>query len=178
MNSDTAPALTDSMTAALTVVANGGSDQALKAAGITARTTKALVARELLVFDGIQWQITPAGRDAVGIPAPVVEAAQPIGVEDTAPVVPKPAKRRSKTPRKCACDCGGMTGGGLWLPGHDARRAGQVGRMLAQDLDTTDPDELVARASEFLPAGADRIALKAARVALGAITKAQAKQGA
>lgn len=91
----------------------------------------------------------------------------------------KASKRiRSTSPRKCACDCGGVTSGGLWLPGHDARRAGQVGRMLAQDIDTADLDELVARASEFLPAGADKLAAKAARVALNAITKAKAKRAA
>ena len=26
------------------------------------------------------------------------------------------------TPRECLCGCKGTTGGGLWLPGHDAKR--------------------------------------------------------
>ena len=28
--------------------------------------------------------------------------------------------RRSRTPRRCMCSCGGMTKGGRFLPGHDA----------------------------------------------------------
>jgi len=32
-----------------------------------------------------------------------------------------PNGRTSKTPKACACGCGGMTRGGTWLPGHDAK---------------------------------------------------------
>ena len=32
-----------------------------------------------------------------------------------------PTAKKSKTPKECACGCGGMTRGGNWLPGHDAK---------------------------------------------------------
>ena len=35
----------------------------------------------------------------------------------------------SGTPRECRCLCGGMTRGGRYLPGHDARLAGRVKRF-------------------------------------------------
>jgi hypothetical protein len=40
-----------------------------------------------------------------------------------------PNGRASKTPKACACGCGGMTRGGTWLPGHDAKA---LSRMLAK----------------------------------------------
>lgn len=39
------------------------------------------------------------------------------------------AKKSKGTPRECTCGCGGMTAGGLFLPGHDAR---YKGRLLAR----------------------------------------------
>lgn len=33
----------------------------------------------------------------------------------------KPKARTAKQPRECACGCKGMTRGGIWLPGHDAK---------------------------------------------------------
>jgi hypothetical protein len=36
-----------------------------------------------------------------------------------------PRKRAGRTPQECACGCKGMTKGGTWLPGHDARRHGK-----------------------------------------------------
>src|SRR5215218_2745767 len=32
----------------------------------------------------------------------------------------RPTKSKAE-PRECQCGCGGMTGGGLFLPGHDAK---------------------------------------------------------
>lgn len=42
----------------------------------------------------------------------------------------------AKTPQACGCGCGGMTKGGRFLPGHDARfhaaqKEGQLGRAIA-----------------------------------------------
>ena len=37
------------------------------------------------------------------------------------------AKRgRRTTPKECACGCGGMTKGGTWIPGHDAKYASML----------------------------------------------------
>lgn len=38
----------------------------------------------------------------------------------TLPPLPK-AARKAKPAQVCACGCGGMTRGGRWVPGHDAR---------------------------------------------------------
>lgn len=32
-----------------------------------------------------------------------------------------PRTRKGKDPKECKCGCGGMTKGGIFLPGHDAR---------------------------------------------------------
>jgi hypothetical protein len=40
-----------------------------------------------------------------------------------------PHPKRTAAPRECACGCGGMTRGGTWLPGHDAKA---LSRMLAE----------------------------------------------
>jgi len=36
---------------------------------------------------------------------------------------------RKGTPKACACGCGGMTRGGCWMPGHDAK---MLSRLLAE----------------------------------------------
>jgi hypothetical protein len=41
--------------------------------------------------------------------------------------------RESRTPRRCMCSCGGMTKGGRFLPGHDARLHGELKRNLKND---------------------------------------------
>ena len=42
----------------------------------------------------------------------------------------RPTKATSrKTPKQCACQCGGWTKGGTWLPGHDAKA---LSAMLAE----------------------------------------------
>lgn len=40
-----------------------------------------------------------------------------------------PKARKAKTPKACACNCGGLTKGGNWLPGHDGI---YLGRKLAE----------------------------------------------
>ena len=41
--------------------------------------------------------------------------------------------REGRTPRRCLCSCGGMTKGGRFLPGHDARLHGELKRNLERD---------------------------------------------
>lgn len=48
-----------------------------------------------------------------------------------------------RTPRLCLCGCGGMTRGGRFLPGHDAKLKGRLLRRLA-DGDEAAMDELTA----------------------------------
>lgn len=49
-----------------------------------------------------------------------------------APVAEAPAPKPTPTGVPCGCGCGATTNPGrLYRPGHDARHAGQVGRMLA-----------------------------------------------
>jgi hypothetical protein len=38
-----------------------------------------------------------------------------------------------REPRECLCSCGGMTKGGRFLPGHDARLHGELKRNLEKD---------------------------------------------
>jgi len=52
------------------------------------------------------------------------------GSDRAAPVDPakEPTRaKRSKTPLPCTCECGGMTKGGKFLPGHDARYYSRMG---------------------------------------------------
>ena len=37
-----------------------------------------------------------------------------------------------KTPQECKCGCGGMTKGGTWLPGHDAKWASAQKKAAAE----------------------------------------------
>jgi hypothetical protein len=41
--------------------------------------------------------------------------------------------REGRTPRPCLCSCGGITKGGRFLPGHDARLHGELKRQLRSD---------------------------------------------
>lgn len=43
------------------------------------------------------------------------------GTDPDAPPKPEREPREKKEPRQCLCGCGGMTKGGRFLPGHDAR---------------------------------------------------------
>lgn len=40
----------------------------------------------------------------------------------TAPTTLTLTAPKAQVGRPCSCGCGGKTGGGLWLPGHDAKR--------------------------------------------------------
>lgn len=37
-----------------------------------------------------------------------------------------PKRKNNKAPKQCACGCKGMTKGGTWLPGHDAKHASNM----------------------------------------------------
>lgn len=50
--------------------------------------------------------------------------AQETAVKATKTSEPKAAKAPKGKP--CACECGGMTHGGTWLPGHDAKHASKM----------------------------------------------------
>ncbi len=84
----------------------------------------------------------------------------------------KPVKK-AQTPRQCACGCDGVTGGGRWLPGHDARWAGRAGREAVVTLHgSTDANQI----AEFLvlnaPTGVTAALInKAVQVALNAKRK-------
>ncbi|MCV7247488.1 hypothetical protein H7J07_04360 [Mycobacterium koreense] len=68
-----------------------------------------------------------------------------------------------------------MTAGGIWLPGHDARAASKVGRLLAAVSVHRDLAALAAEARERLRADAsEELCFQAARIALNAIEKAAA----
>ena len=41
--------------------------------------------------------------------------------------------REGRPPRPCLCSCGGITKGGRFLPGHDARLHGELKRNLEKD---------------------------------------------
>ncbi len=58
-----------------------------------------------------------------------------------------PSTKGGKTPRKCACDpwCGGMTKGGTWMPGHDAK---MLSKMVAAIRSKAVDDALAAMKAE------------------------------
>lgn len=81
-------------------------------------------------------------------PAGIHTADQPCvycGTYDpTAHWAPKPRQRKVATPQECRCGCGDMTKGGNYLPGHDARHAGQVARHAVDSgLDDAQVDRLL-----------------------------------
>lgn len=54
------------------------------------------------------------------------------------------AKRVAANPQECQCGCGGMTRGGKFLPGHDARLKGRL-KKAAADGDGKAKAELRSR---------------------------------
>ena len=142
-------------------------------AGTTGRTTNALERRKLAVYDSIQWQITPEGRREIGVPEPMPKAiAKNLGfLSESGAVADKPKRVRSKKAGPCACECGGMTGGGQFLPGHDAKLAGVVGRRIVGHLagirgEPMDDAELVIWARQELGDWASMaLVAKTARIA-------------
>lgn len=99
--------------------------------------------------------------------------AERIAAEDAGVVPVKP--KRSRKMRPCTCGCGGMTGGGKFLPGHDARWAGEVGRAAGQTLalSATEADALAAVADlqDSHDEVSDALLAKAARIAVATRAK-------
>ena len=89
--------------------------------------------------------------------------------------------RGGKTPRPCGCGCKALTSGGLWLPGHDARWAGETGRTIAAQAPITADDDYIqreaTRAAEQVGASEALIA-KVVRVAETARAKAAKRKAA
>ena len=50
-----------------------------------------------------------------------------------------PSKAKGKTPQVCLCGCKGMTKGGRFIPGHDARYHAQQKRDAAKAAGTPEP---------------------------------------
>ncbi|WIC89818.1 hypothetical protein SEA_SAPO_47 [Gordonia phage Sapo] len=84
-----------------------------------------------------------------------------------------PVKKR-KQPKTCYCGCEGTTGGGNYLPGHDARHAGHLARRVVEgreDLETAlnqlpwDADKLAAKVRKSVELGLAKAAAKAAKKA-------------
>lgn len=66
----------------------------------------------------------------------------------TAATTPAPTRTRAgKAPRDCECGCGGMTRGGRFIPGHDAKLKSVLLRRAA-DGDTAARDDLRRRGWE------------------------------
>lgn len=150
--------LNDKQMAALVELANGSGEE------VHHRTLAALQARGLVDDQG---ELTDEGCRVAGIdvePAAPVEAAAP-------------RRRRSRSPQPCNCHCGQMTGGGAWMPGHDARWAGNAGRQVAALVTIeTDPHEIAERIRIFAPAAAsDALITKAVGVAQTTLLRASRK---
>lgn len=73
----------------------------------------------------------------------------PVTIEKAEKEAPKQASKRSSRPaaepKECACGCGGMTSGGTWLPGHDAKHKSKLITRTRQELDESAADEMVER---------------------------------
>ncbi|MEB3065389.1 hypothetical protein [[Mycobacterium] zoologicum] len=74
-------------------------------------------------------------------------------------------KRRTKVMRQCGCGCKEMTGGGQYRPGHDARHAGNVGRLVAAEADGSTTSQQVRELVAAQLAGRPKLIDKAVKVA-------------
>lgn len=74
-------------------------------------------------------------RVQINDPAVLGKLAKLLGLEEvpTQVVVSGP----KATERACSCGCGGMTRGGLWVPGHDAKRKSVLYATI-RDAEATD----------------------------------------
>ncbi len=146
-------------------------------------TLKSLVQRGLVDKIG---RLTNAGYKAAGINKTIQSEiaaemdaererlqAERIAAEDAGVVPVKP--KRSRKMRPCTCGCGGMTSGGKFLPGHDARWAGETGRQAAQTLKLGATQAEVERAVADLVDShvevSDALLAKAARIAIATRAK-------
>lgn len=75
------------------------------------------------------------------------------------PVASAPAKPVSK-PSNCGCGCGkpALTAKGTFLPGHDARLAGVLGRAVGSSTSTREQQVQIASLSPLLQAKVAKIA--------------------
>lgn len=106
-------------------------------------------------------------------------------VQAPAPATPTPAAPAAPTAVACGCGCGAMANiGRQYRPGHDARHAGQVGRIIAENAEITPEQEgaliaslptpaLQAKAAAFVQKRRTEAKIKAAKAALRAELKAQ-----
>ncbi len=72
----------------------------------------------------------------------------------TAKQTPPAAKQAKPTPSNCACGCGAptITAKAAFLPGHDARLAGVLGRLLANTPLGKDREAVTTRINALSPA--------------------------
>ncbi|MDP9476632.1 MAG: hypothetical protein M3R38_13265 [Actinomycetota bacterium] len=99
-----------------------GADLALAKRLINRASYDAVLAGELTLQRAKEY-----GRD-VGPDAP----AAPGAVQDAPATAVSWGRSRGRQPRPCLC-CGDATGGGRFLPGHDARLYGDLKRNLEKD---------------------------------------------
>lgn len=89
-------------------------------------------------------------------------------VEYEAPARPEkaPSKRQSsKTPRDCECGCGGKTGGGRFIPGHDMKLKSQLLKRVDGEADQDAADKMVANGWSTSAVMEERIARAQAKLA-------------
>ena len=85
--------------------------------GSAAEIAAAIIARSKAKADlpEPEVKITPmvmGGPNAAALAKVLAHAAK---------IVKEPKKGKRSTPKPCLCECGGMTKGGNYLPGHDAK---------------------------------------------------------
>lgn len=136
----------------------------------TARNAAALAARHTPTLDGLVAQGNKAVAKGKGRTPKAV--AQGNEAKAVAP------SNEAPTPVSCHCGCGTEAKlGRRYLPGHDARHAGQVGRMVAEGKDGA--QEALAALPPALKAKAERFAAnrqaEADRKRLAAEIRAAAK---
>lgn len=98
----------------------------------------------------------------------------------TASTTPAPATKPAPAPANCGCGCGqpALTAKGTFLPGHDARLAGVLGRAIGDGTATDAQRERVTSLSPALAAKVVRIALGEANKKVERDAKAAAKVAA
>lgn len=140
---------------------------------ITERNAAALVAKNGSTIPAAKPAKTTRTRKAVAK-----------GNEAVAPSKDQAATPKAAAPQAVACGCGcGQTAnlGRQYKPGHDARHAGQVGRMVAEGKDGAQaalaalPAKLQAKAQAFADNRAKDSARKAAAAKVREDAKAQLK---
>lgn len=141
---------------------------------ITQRNAKALVERNGTTLP----ETVASGNKAVAKGKGRTPKAVAQGNEAKAVAPSNEAPKATPTPVSCHCGCGTEAKlGRRYLPGHDARHAGQVGRMVAEGKDGA--QEALAALPPALKAKAERFAAnrqaEADRKRLAAEIRAAAK---